>query len=270
VACRDGEWETTDRYDQTARLRRSPFLQARESMFALRDAVVNRAPVGFPAAILYGYAVVMPDVSFDERSAEWEPWQAIDRKALARSVSVPLLKLSAEYRKMHPDAAAGEPAPATMRIIRQLLRPDFERVISRGTTIEDTEARLVQLTEEQFDALDLLADNERCLFEGPAGTGKTMLAVEYARRSSNAGRRTLLICFNRLLGDWLIRETGSQVQAGIGTNSSNRNLEVRALRCTTTLMRSAESSPLRNSTKSTTCSSWTKLKTCCTRECWKS
>src|SRR4051794_24955958 len=49
VACRDGEWQTTDRYDRTERLRRSPFLQARESMFALRDAVLNRAPVGFPA-----------------------------------------------------------------------------------------------------------------------------------------------------------------------------------------------------------------------------
>jgi hypothetical protein len=51
-----------------------------------------------------------------------------------------------------------------------------------------------------------------------------MLAVEYARRSSNAGRRTLLICFNRLLGDWLIRETGSQVQAGKLTGGSYHKL----------------------------------------------
>jgi hypothetical protein len=206
IACRDGEWETTDRYGQTERLRRSPFLQGRECMFAVRDSVLNRAPLGFPAGVVYGYAVVMPDISFRERSTEWEPWQAIDRDALARSIAIPLLKLAAEQRKLHHDASAEEPTASTMRTIRQLLRPDFEVVVSRGATIEDTEAQLLRLTEEQFDALDLLAGNERCLFEGAAGTGKTMLAFEYARRSSRGGRRTLLICFNRLLGDWLTRQ----------------------------------------------------------------
>ena len=68
VACRDGEWETTDRYGRTERLRRSPFMQARDCTFAVRDAVLNRAPLGFPANIVYGYAVVVPDVSFDEPS----------------------------------------------------------------------------------------------------------------------------------------------------------------------------------------------------------
>jgi DNA polymerase III delta prime subunit len=96
-----------------------------------------------------------------------------------------------------------------MSIIRQTLRPDFDVVVSRGATIEDTEAQLLRLTEEQFDALDLMADNERCLFEGPAGTGKTMLAFEYARRLSEAGHRTLLICFNRLLGDWFTRQVAA-------------------------------------------------------------
>jgi hypothetical protein len=206
IACRDGEWETTDRNGQVERLRRSPFLQARECMFAVRDSVLTRAPYGFPAGVVYGYGVIMPDISFQERSPEWEPWQAIDRDAMARSIAAPLTRLAAEHRKLHRDAAAAEPTPATIRTVRQLLRPDFEIVVSRAATIEDTEAQLLRLTEEQFSALDLLADNERCLFEGAAGTGKTMLAMEYARRSSRAGRRTLLVCFNRLLGDWLARQ----------------------------------------------------------------
>src|SRR5688572_23705547 len=41
IACRDGEWETTDRNGQVERLRRSPFLQARECMFAVRDSVLT-------------------------------------------------------------------------------------------------------------------------------------------------------------------------------------------------------------------------------------
>ena len=39
-----------------------------------------------------------------------------------------------------------------------------------------------------------------------AGTGKTVLALEAARRDALAGRKVLLTCFNRRLGDWLTSE----------------------------------------------------------------
>lgn len=208
VACHSGLWETTDRRDVTVRMKRSPFLQAREGMFALRDAVLNRAPSGFPATLPFGYAVVMPDIVLDVASPEWEPWQAIDRKVLKEPVSSGLLRLANECRRLHPRASPEEPTEETIRAIQRILRPDFESVVTRGTQIEETEMRLLRLTEEQFDALDLLADNERCLFEGAAGTGKTMLALEYARRSAAAGKRTLLVCYNRLLGDSLEKTAG--------------------------------------------------------------
>ncbi len=51
--------------------------------------------------------------------------------------------------------------------------------------------------------------NDRVVFEGPAGTGKTLLAIEGARRGLADGKRTLLLCFNRLLGSWLRDEAGS-------------------------------------------------------------
>ena len=212
IACKNGRWETTNAADQTGAMNRSPFLQAREGMFALRDSVLNRAPPGFPTGLVYGYAVVMPDVTFAEQSPEWEPWQVIDREALKRPIASALLRLAAEQRKLHPNAPPKEPSSSTLRILQQLLRPDFELVVTRGTQIKDTEAQLHRLTEEQFDRLDMLADNERCLIEGPAGTGKTMLALEYARRSAAAGKRTLFICYNRLLGDWLDRQAAESVR----------------------------------------------------------
>jgi hypothetical protein len=219
IACTGGTWETTNRAGQTEVLNRSPFLQAREGMFALRDSVLNRAPMGFPTGIIFGYAVIMPDISFKQRSPEWEAWQVIDRDALNQSISVPLFRLAAEQRKLHGKVPGNEPTASTLRTIQQLLRPDFEVIVTRGAQIEETEAQLLKLTEEQFDALDLLADNERCLFEGPAGTGKTMLALEYARRSAKAGKRTLFICFNRLLGEWLERQA---VEPGGGGLTAGR------------------------------------------------
>ena len=206
IACRNGEWETTNRFDQTERLNRSPFLQAREGMFALIDAVQHRAPAGFTTGLVFGYAVVMPDVSFSAKSPEWEWWQVIDHDVLTKSISSALRRVAGEQRKLHPKALATEPNAATLRVLQQLLRPDFEVVVTRGTMIEQTELQLLRLTEEQFVVLDTLADNERCLVEGAAGTGKTMLALEHACRSATNKRRTLLICFNRLLGDWLDRQ----------------------------------------------------------------
>ena len=81
--------------------------------------------------------------------------------------------------------------------------------------IERAEETLLRLTEEQYDRLDELENNLRCLFEGAAGTGKTLLAVEFARRRARAGDRVLLVCFNRLLGAWLReRLQDSSVTAG--------------------------------------------------------
>lgn len=215
VSCHNGVWQTIDRHGSVHALKRSPFAQAREGMFAMRDAVLNRAPVGFPGGIVFGYAVVLPDVPFTARSPEWEPHQVIDRESLRKPVSNAVRRLAMEQRKLfNAPPTDKEPTRANIGILIQLLRPDFDAVVTRGTQIEQTEERLLQLTQEQFDALDLLADNPRCLFDGAAGTGKTMLALEYARRSAQSGLRTLLVCFNRLLGDWLENQiTGSTFKA---------------------------------------------------------
>ncbi len=59
------------------------------------------------------------------------------------------------------------------------------------------------MTAEQYGALDAMEENQRTIFSGPAGTGKTLLAIEKARRNNASGISTLLLCFNRLLGNHL-------------------------------------------------------------------
>ena len=80
----------------------------------------------------------------------------------------------------------------------------------------------MRLTGEQYDRLDELEDNPRCLFEGAAGTGKTLLALEYARRANTTRARVLFVCFNRLLGDWLKQQTNG---TGITTGTWSETLK---------------------------------------------
>ncbi len=216
VACRNGEWETTDRQGRTTRLKRSPFMQAREGMFAVKEAVQGRVRSGLPRDLVFGYAVVMPDIEFNVESPEWEGWQAIDRRSLSQPVSVSMLHLVSEQRRLVSARNGSEPTPACIELMQHLLRPDFEVIVTKAAQLQETDEQLLRLTEEQYAALDLLADNDRCLFEGAAGTGKTVLALEFARRAAGAGRRTLLVCFNRFLGDWLSRQTdvGDHLVAG--------------------------------------------------------
>ena len=85
----------------------------------------------------------------------------------------------------------------------QFMRGDFEKLPSLGVTFELVEQQMIRLAARQCAILDALARNQRMIIEGSAGTGKTLLAVECARRHAAQGRRVLFVCFNRLLADHL-------------------------------------------------------------------
>ena len=57
------------------------------------------------------------------------------------------------------------------------------------------------LLKEQTALLDYLQEQPEAVISGAAGTGKTMIAVEKARRNSAAGEKVLFLCFNRMLRD---------------------------------------------------------------------
>ena len=217
VSCRDGIWRTMDRYGRSTDLKKSPFAQARESMFVLRRAIADHFGRASPEATCpIGSAVVFPDVACPPDSPEFERSDVIDAEDLRRPVSSSIRRV-VESRLRQFQQRSGEPLPTASQI-RSLvgyLRPSFDLVVARSVSLGRTEERLLSLTGEQYDRLDELAANPRCLFEGAAGTGKTLLALEYARRADRAGQRVLFVCFNRLLGDWLARQTeGTGIAAG--------------------------------------------------------
>lgn len=205
VGCVDGVWSVLDRYGERHQMRRSPFMQAREGMFALRDALVSHFGEHHDVAGMpIGYAVVFPDIDAPPPSPEFESWEVADRKDLRGPVSRVLRQmLRAQRRRLGNRCSEGSPTPALVREVRQFLRPDFEVVVARSAQIGRTEEKLLRLEREQYDVLDRLRENPRCLIRGAAGTGKTVLAVEYARRAARGGARVLLACYNRMLGDWL-------------------------------------------------------------------
>lgn len=69
----------------------------------------------------------------------------------------------------------------------------------------DDEHRLGHLTRDQANVLDLFEYYPRLIVTGGAGSGKTWLALEQARRRSHAGDRVAVICRSRGLARYLQR-----------------------------------------------------------------
>ena len=217
LSCEAGVWRTTDRHGNVSALKKSPFMQARDSMFALRNAVVRRFGETAPETRCpMGCAVVFPDVPCPPATPEFERSDAIDCDDLRGPISKSIMRVvRLRLREFQPHRGERRPTGPEARAIRNFLRPDFERVLARGVLVGRIEEKLLRLTEEQYARLDELEANRRCLFEGAAGTGKTLLALEYARRASREGSKVALVCFNRLLGAWLQQETkGTGVVTG--------------------------------------------------------
>lgn len=188
---------------------RGPFKQASEAMHSLRERLIrHRAEL---EGVLFQSAVCFPFIEFTEASEEWHPWQVIDKTKLdARPIGDCLTsvlrqarKRAAELRKVWFDPEGGEPTAEQCKELVGVLRGDFEFFEAPKARARRTDEEIRNYTEQQFAALDCMRRTPRVVFDGPAGTGKTLLALEAARRSHAAGKSVLFLCFNRPLSAWL-------------------------------------------------------------------
>jgi hypothetical protein len=198
----DGNWLLGSKPPTT----RSPFNQAdgqmRSIMNFLRkgDPDLGRVPVLCAVWFTNCRAELPPSV-------EWHDWQLLDQNNFTRSVAITLTEVFSKGRR-HLTEKAGKksfvsPDAKTCDRVVRILRPEFELAVSLETVRSSRAQHIQHFTEEQYDALDTMDRSPRVLFTGPAGTGKTFLALEAARRAARRGQSVLLVCYNRLLAKWL-------------------------------------------------------------------
>lgn len=208
LAVSDGVWTTRDRNGEVHRLSRSPYRQAQDGQWKLLEAIRRRFGVNsLESRCPIGWLAVFPDIASPPPSPEATRAEIIDRFDLEddigpRILGTPSLKnLEGRNDLVRPTASA------TAQILK-FLRPEFDRVPTLASSTWDIEESLRRLTEEQFAALDCIEENRLCMVKGPAGTGKTMLGLECARRMAGDGKRVLVTCFNHRLGGWIAEAAG--------------------------------------------------------------
>lgn len=205
----NGIWYFTNRYGHTNSKVRGPFEQAKDGIFSIVDAIKSRTDIEHRHInnMLFGYGVMFPDIVFSSGGVEEEQWQVFDardgtnvRQFIKRLSEGAKAKWETHYGHVNDSKF---PDSADVRYIASLLRGDFDCAVSMSAQLRNASEALIALTKEQYRCLDQLDDNPRCLIQGPAGTGKTLLAIEEAKKSAARGEKVVLLCFNANLADWL-------------------------------------------------------------------
>jgi len=86
---------------------------------------------------------------------------------------------------------------------KDVVLPNVNTAPLRGLT-KNLMEQMMASTEEQSVILKAILDNNsHVAVKGPAGSGKTVLAVEAARQASEKGEKVLLLCYNQNLSRFL-------------------------------------------------------------------
>jgi hypothetical protein len=197
VACREGQYF----FGRNEVRGKSPFMQARDNMFSLQKIIGEECEDGTRLCeLVFGFGVLFPHLTWPHSGTDYHAWQVYDQNFRA-----PISRFVQEMARRSPDGAQGRarPTSADIKKLQNFLRPDFECIVKPSVLAAQSECELRRLTEEQYEVLDGLSNNARMVIEGAAGTGKTLLAIEAARRKAQNGARVLLLCYNRLLGRWM-------------------------------------------------------------------
>lgn len=197
----NGEWFSVDRYQQK-HLIKNPIGQALKAKYSIRSKLKEHPRWrGLSLGnVLAGHAVFFPDIG--------------DVNTLSRP-DMPAVLIGSAMTLQNPRAwidnafaywgnDAGSFTPIRRRgidVIREVFARSFVVAPLVASRLAEQEARRLVLTKDQIRVLDFLRSHRRVAVSGGAGTGKTVLALEKARRLASEGFNTLLVCYNRQLAD---------------------------------------------------------------------
>jgi hypothetical protein len=203
ITFRNDRWEPPS-------LKRSPFKQAADGRYAFRRRLTDLAP--HLRHVPVAHCCIFTHSAFDvPLNLSVRPYELIDGRSFQsiRTAADFADLLSAALRQSIEADPQLQPLrePLTVGQVDAILHMCEPVQRNRAYQREEIERRareLERLLREQQKPALMLADlNERLIVSGPAGTGKTLIAMEVAVRAAEKNQRVALVCYNRLVGDWL-------------------------------------------------------------------
>lgn len=207
VECREGKWFFADRYGVERQKPEGPFAQVTGNMFSLLTAIrskfSNNHHIKF---FLMACGVVFPDIEFKSTSQEIIPEIVYDSRT---DNITDYINGIFDYWEARQHREPAKLSKNDVKDIVNYLRGDFTFIPVLRDRLNIIEKHLVRLTNEQAQIMRGLGVNSRLLIEGKAGTGKTLLATEFARRRADQGDKVLYLTFNKNLSNNINSQMGA-------------------------------------------------------------
>lgn len=200
VTCKDGIWQYTNKYGEVNESVEGPFKQVESGLHALMRNLESKLPKRTLDQFTIGFGVIFPDCDWSTTGSEWDPSTLADARSY-RDMKKWLSRLFRYWRDK--DGGKRSPDDEALKVVRRYLRPEFETVIPLHIQVSAAAERIAVMTEDQMDVVDIVEANQRVLCSGGAGTGKTLLAMELARRWTAQGLRVVLVCKSPWLKSYL-------------------------------------------------------------------
>lgn len=203
VSCVNGIWK----YSSGDNMSHDPFQQASNNMWKLSKNIDN----------LYGsrditnhckrlFAVWFPSLTKNEARSITFP-MGCDKQLLMTSED--LDDPSEVIERIFDIKAHGNVEETSLNkhqidfLMTHVLCPSFNILPKRTLEVDYKNQRFDDLIHEQCRLLDYLEFQRNAVINGAAGTGKTMIAVEKARRHGSSNESVLFLCFNVKLKEHL-------------------------------------------------------------------
>ena len=191
----------------------SPFKQGETAMFSIRKHLVELNSIFMKIPFINVSWFTEIDFPKDGQM-EYQDWQVLNIEDLASPA--PSLLTSAKSGIMHLGSKLGHSkvdglalSSEAIESALQLLRPNFDFAMSEKMFRAERRKELLRFAEDQFIALDIALDNTAAIIKGAAGTGKSVLAVELAKRFQIDNLKVAVLCFNRMLSEELSSQVGN-------------------------------------------------------------
>ena len=182
-----------------------PYNQAKSNKWKLKDYMLNRGlRYEFEKCKLL-HAVWFPDIQLSKLQGRQLPSEADINITLTAdsfgNIEESISKIfDLEVKKgMNTSLSDKE----VKRILERVLAPSFSLISLQEVELERTKNVFKRMLKEQVALLNYLEEQNNAIINGLAGTGKTVMAVEKARRHAEKGEEVLFLCYNAFLNEHL-------------------------------------------------------------------
>lgn len=212
----NGVWYT-ENHEGRHFLKESPAEQAKGAIGSLKRWIQNSGSLPQFDKVIFGWGLAFPDLSRPENiESTFGPGLSCQnvffRDDLKFDIQRFVNRLS-KYFHSKTEKLGRELDTEEIRSVAKLLRGEFKLDVKPRHQIDLIESFQTHATNQQYKASTVLLRGN-ALITGGAGTGKTILASRLAADRLKAGKRVLVICFNRKLREHLEHRIYSSFSGG--------------------------------------------------------